>query len=218
MAGSGERSAAGRWSGSLIREAREALAAGRGPAQVRDWPLGPDLGQCCGGRVASLVETFDRSDAGMVAELAAAEMEAAFETQTALDELAGSRGCDCQSRIPTSCRRARPIFAGRGASSSSGLATTVRRSCSSARGMSAALSHSRWRRFRFGCAGSTRRDDAFPALIPANAVAVCTPTPEAEIATAPARCARHDHDPFPPAGSGTDHSGAARVRTSAAWA
>ena len=47
----------------LVREAREALAAGRGPAQVRDWPLGPDLGQCCGGRVTSLVETFDRSDA-----------------------------------------------------------------------------------------------------------------------------------------------------------
>ncbi len=28
----------------LIAEAQAALAAGRGPARVRDWPLGPELG------------------------------------------------------------------------------------------------------------------------------------------------------------------------------
>jgi hypothetical protein len=36
--------------------------AGRGDAQFRDWPLGPNLGQCCGGMVKTLTETFDSGD------------------------------------------------------------------------------------------------------------------------------------------------------------
>jgi xanthine dehydrogenase accessory factor len=35
--------------------------------------LGPDLGQCCGGRVSVLIERFDAGDRAMVAPLAAAE-------------------------------------------------------------------------------------------------------------------------------------------------
>ena len=45
-----------------VDEARAALAAGRGPARRRSVGLGPELGQCCGGRVVWRVETFDQRD------------------------------------------------------------------------------------------------------------------------------------------------------------
>ena len=49
---------------AAITAARTALAAGRGKAAFRDWPLGPNLGQCCGGMVKTLTETFDANDLG----------------------------------------------------------------------------------------------------------------------------------------------------------
>jgi len=58
----------------------EALAAAqaelkrvRGPAVRRSLALGPELAQCCGGRVEWRIETFDRRDAAELANLAAAE-------------------------------------------------------------------------------------------------------------------------------------------------
>ena len=45
-----------------LHEARRLIAAGRGPAATIERILGPDLGQCCGGRVSLLIETFDRRD------------------------------------------------------------------------------------------------------------------------------------------------------------
>jgi xanthine dehydrogenase accessory factor len=61
--------------------AREALSAGRGPARLLDKVLGPDLGQCCGGRVTLLIETFDSRDAERLAVLAE---EREDESRTAL--------------------------------------------------------------------------------------------------------------------------------------
>ncbi|HEX8167753.1 MAG TPA: xanthine dehydrogenase accessory protein XdhC [Beijerinckiaceae bacterium] len=58
-----------------LAAARKAIAQGRGPARFVDHVLGPDLGQCCGGRVTLLVETFDARDAETLAALAAAEPE-----------------------------------------------------------------------------------------------------------------------------------------------
>ena len=43
-----------------IDHAREALAR-RAPSQLRSRSLGPDLGQCCGGRVLLRLECFDRT-------------------------------------------------------------------------------------------------------------------------------------------------------------
>ena len=45
-----------------LEEARAALAAGRGPARRRSVALGPELGQCCGGRVVWRLEIFDKRD------------------------------------------------------------------------------------------------------------------------------------------------------------
>jgi xanthine dehydrogenase accessory factor len=56
----------GRLEYEAIAQARAALSVGRGKAQFRDWPLGPNLGQCCGGMVRTLTETFDASDLATV--------------------------------------------------------------------------------------------------------------------------------------------------------
>jgi xanthine dehydrogenase accessory factor len=70
----------------FLAEAREALAAGRGPARFLTQALGPDLGQCCGGRVTLLVETFDARDAPELAALATAEAQGVKEAECRLVE------------------------------------------------------------------------------------------------------------------------------------
>lgn len=75
----------GRLEYEAIGAARMLLAAGRGRAEFRDWPLGPNLGQCCGGMVKTLVETFDRHDLATVRHLEEAEKAGAFETASRLD-------------------------------------------------------------------------------------------------------------------------------------
>jgi xanthine dehydrogenase accessory factor len=71
---------------AAIAAARQALAAGRGKAEFRDWPLGPNLGQCCGGMVKTLTETFNANDLFAVRSLEAAEQAGAFATQSRLDD------------------------------------------------------------------------------------------------------------------------------------
>lgn len=52
---------------------------GRGlAANAASYALGPDLGQCCGGRVDLLTEVFDRSSLAEVSDLAAREAEGPF--------------------------------------------------------------------------------------------------------------------------------------------
>lgn len=74
----------GRLEWEALVDARAALAAGRGPARFRDYALGPDLGQCCGGRAVIGVEVFDARDAEALAALAAAEREGPFAVECAI--------------------------------------------------------------------------------------------------------------------------------------
>ncbi len=74
----------GRLEYEAIAAARAVLAAGRGKAQFRDWPLGPNLGQCCGGMVKTLTETFDRSDLVTVHRFEQAEKAGAFDAMSRL--------------------------------------------------------------------------------------------------------------------------------------
>jgi xanthine dehydrogenase accessory factor len=60
---------------SALETALAALKAGRGPASRRSLALGPELAQCCGGRVDWRIETFDRRDAADLSALAAAERD-----------------------------------------------------------------------------------------------------------------------------------------------
>ena len=55
---------------AAIADARLAMTDKVQSARKRDWPLGPDLGQCCGGRVTTLIEVFQTADQDKIARLA----------------------------------------------------------------------------------------------------------------------------------------------------
>jgi xanthine dehydrogenase accessory factor len=76
----------GRLEYEAIAAGRAALATGRGKAQFRDWPLGPNLGQCCGGMVKTLTETFDVNDLPTVRRFEAAEKAGAFAATSRLGD------------------------------------------------------------------------------------------------------------------------------------
>jgi xanthine dehydrogenase accessory factor len=60
---------------AALEAALATLKSGRGPAARRSLALGPELAQCCGGRVDWRIETFDRRDAADLGLLASAESE-----------------------------------------------------------------------------------------------------------------------------------------------
>ncbi len=76
----------GRLEYEAIAAARAVLGAGRGRAQFRDWPLGPNLGQCCGGMVKTLTETFDQNDLAAVHRFEQAEKAGAFDSVSRLGD------------------------------------------------------------------------------------------------------------------------------------
>ena len=76
----------GRLEYEALAVARAVLAAGRGEAQFRDWPLGPNLGQCCGGMVKTLTETFDENDLAVMRRLEEIEKAGAFDALARLGE------------------------------------------------------------------------------------------------------------------------------------
>ena len=66
---------------SALAEAQALLARRNGPAVARlDKALGPDLGQCCGGRVLLTIERFRTADRDAVAKLAEAERAGVLTT------------------------------------------------------------------------------------------------------------------------------------------
>lgn len=66
---------------SALAQAQALMARREGPAMSRmDRALGPDLGQCCGGRVLLTIERFNAADREMVAALATAERGSALTT------------------------------------------------------------------------------------------------------------------------------------------
>ncbi len=82
--------------------ARTALAARDPDLTLRDIVLGPDLGQCCGGRATIGIEVFDRASLPEARRLAALEAAGPFATRarlaggrlerTTLDDLAAAPG------------------------------------------------------------------------------------------------------------------------------
>ena len=64
-----------------LAEAQALLARRDGPMVARfDRALGPDLGQCCGGRVMLTIERFGPADSDAVAALAKAEQAGVLTT------------------------------------------------------------------------------------------------------------------------------------------
>src|SRR6202035_513053 len=65
---------------AALEAANEALRRGRGQARRRSLALGPELGQCCGGRGEWRIETFDKRDLNDLSPLAIAEVGGASAT------------------------------------------------------------------------------------------------------------------------------------------
>ena len=73
---------------AALDAAEAALKHGRGPAERRSLALGPELAQCCGGRVDWRIETFDWRD---LADLSAI-VEAESDGRTSLNASTRSDG------------------------------------------------------------------------------------------------------------------------------
>ncbi len=197
----------------MLRQAGEALQQGRGPARFVQQALGPDLGQCCGGWVSVLVETFDRRDVDALEALARLEGEGAFEVACSLDR-DGRVARLHPSPLVGEGREGGTAFRrnARGANSSaaSPLVTIPPSPALPHKGGEGGLS---WHEaygdaltpvLLFGAGHVGRalvlalaplsfavrwidsREDAFPAHLPANVTPVLTPDPEAEVARASA--------------------------------
>ncbi len=164
----------------LIAEARRLIASGHA-AHLSDRPLGPALGQCCGGRVTALVEVFGPEDRDHVAALAAAED--------------GDGGCRTEAPWPaTDLRLARRIIPPTEPSLSHAPAVLLRPDR-----LIELFRNDRTLLALFGAGHVGRalvtalaplpfrvrwiddRPDAFPSLIPANAEPVAAVVPVAEI-------------------------------------
>jgi xanthine dehydrogenase accessory factor len=157
----------------MLDIAREMLAQGRGPARIVDQALGPDLGQCCGGRVKILIETFDSRDLPDLAPLVEAEGEGGlFELECRLEdgrvkrELSSAVGDDTWTgwRETHGEVRTPVLIFGAG---------------HVGRALVLALAP-----LPFAVRWLDDREGAFPSHLPSNAAAVRMRDPEAEIAQA----------------------------------
>jgi xanthine dehydrogenase accessory factor len=166
---------------AALDAAQAALRSGRGPALSRSLALGPELGQCCGGRVEWRVETFDERDLAELSPLAIAEGggEAMLRARLGPDgrvERALRRGMDEERRL-----RPRPGEAGWiEPIGTSARAVYLFGAGHVGRALALALAP-----LPFAVRWIDSRRDAFPALSPANVAFVHAREPAAELASAP---------------------------------
>jgi xanthine dehydrogenase accessory factor len=164
-----------------LAEARRLLQAGRGPARSITKSLGPELAQCCGGRVALLLESFDARDRDAVAGLAALEGQGRFTVDAV-------RGVD--GRLERRPREGDPL-GGEGVAvlpdgrliERFGEANTPLLLFGAghvARAVVLALAP-----LPFDIRWIDSREDAFPAAVPANVTLVRSLSPAAELDDAP---------------------------------
>ena len=169
-----------------MAQARRALARGRGPAIRRNVLLGPQLGQCCGGRVDLLIETFDARDLTEIEGLANAEARGSLALLAAPDpdgrlrresspHAGGPRLAGGPSPIVTLADGALLETFGEGA-------TPVLLFGAGHVGRALVLTLAA---LPFLVRWIDSRPDAFPRLAPENALCVETEAPESEIASAP---------------------------------
>jgi xanthine dehydrogenase accessory factor len=174
----------GRLEFEAIAAARATLAKGRGQAEFRNWPLGPNLGQCCGGRVRTLTETFDPRDAATVRRLADAEQSGTFVTMSRL----GDDGRIARVLAPHAWAGAPPSLVKRGLETTGfreqfGETTTpvlLFGAGHVGRAVVLALAP-----LPFAVRWIDSRPDQFPHYVPPNVVTVRTDDAERELAEAP---------------------------------
>jgi xanthine dehydrogenase accessory factor len=174
----------GRLEYEAIAAARAALKAGPGAAVFRDWPLGPNLGQCCGGMVKTLTETFGRDDLPAVRRLAEAEQAGAFVTRSRVAD----DGRIVRALVPQGAG-AKPDdiaaagFAGSPFTEQFGeAATPVLLFGAGHVGRAVVLALAP---LPFTVRWIDSRPDQFPQYVPQNVVTVCTDAVDRELAEAP---------------------------------
>jgi xanthine dehydrogenase accessory factor len=165
----------------LMQEARLALAGGQRLRRARSHALGPELGQCCGGRVTTELECFARADLGWITPLAEAERRGACCTVAVpvgdgplVRRLAGEA-----ADTPARATRADGSVVERFGPQRSTLLLFGAGHVGRALVLSLAP-------LPFAVRWIDERAEAFPAVMPANVTAIRAPAPEAEVAHAPA--------------------------------
>jgi xanthine dehydrogenase accessory factor len=165
---------------AALDAAQAALRAGRGPAFRRSLALGPELGQCCGGRVEWRVETFDARDLDDLSTLAIAEGGGS----TTLSARLGPDGRVERSLGPTAGGERRPTRLTDGgwseAIGTSARAVYLFGAGHVGRALALALAP-----LPFAVRWIDSRREAFPAHAPANVALVFAPEPAVELAGAP---------------------------------
>src|ERR1700728_841756 len=159
--------------------AREALRRGRGPAARPSLALGPELGQCCGGRVEWRVETFDRRDLDDLSPLAIAE-SGASATLSARLGLDGRIQRTLGSSVGE--RRLARLAAESWTESLGMVARAVYLFGAGHVGRALALALAP---LPFAVRWIDPRRDAFPTHAPANVTLIHAPEPGAELVSAP---------------------------------
>jgi xanthine dehydrogenase accessory factor len=164
---------------AALEAANEALRLGRGAAQRRSLALGPELGQCCGGRVEWRVETFDERDLDDLSALAIAEGGAS----AALTARLGPDG-RVQRTLgsSTSERRLARLAEASWTEPLCVLARAVYLFGAGHVGRALALALAP---LPFAVRWVDPRRDAFPTYAPANVTLIHAPEPVAELASAP---------------------------------
>jgi len=179
----------GRLEFEAIADARLALSRGRGGAQSREWPLGPNLGQCCGGVVRTLAETFDSRDLATVRRLEAFERDGAFVTESHIDDegriarTPAPRSADDVPLLRPGRARTRPSGGRKSFTEHFGEVTApvlLFGAGHVGRAVVLALAP-----LPFSVRWIDGRADQFPRHLPPNTVTVCTDDPGREIDTAP---------------------------------
>ncbi len=166
---------------AALEAAEKALKMGRGPVQRRSLALGPELAQCCGGRVEWRIEVFDRRDLEELALIAMAESwgPATLRARMAPDGRVGRelepdrRGDDLTASLPRTDNWTEPL-------GESARAVYLFGAGHVGRALALALAP-----LPFAVRWIDSRREAFPGYAPANVALIHAPEPAAELANAP---------------------------------
>jgi len=166
---------------AALEAAQAAMKQGRGPAVRRSLALGPELAQCCGGRVEWRIETFDRRDLGALEAIATAEghgpatVTAVFAADGRIERrLDGDRrGEGLTAALMDEAGWTEPV-------GESARAVYLFGAGHVGRALALALAP-----LPFAVRWIDSRRDAFPAYAPVNVALIHAPEPAAELANAP---------------------------------
>lgn len=165
----------------IIADARQALASEAPCWSLREHPLGPELGQCCGGQVSVLIEVFAAQDHDQLSAFVALEAAGGFRTEAVMREGAHlpreSTGSDVELSALSIFREGNRI---REQFHDPRKAVLLFGAGHVGRALVMALAA-----LPFRIRWIDPRADAFPALLPANVTPILTAAPDIEIEAAP---------------------------------